>query len=525
MEGKRLRLTVFLIKDGYKDIKDFLQVAELRRVPVSSGSVNGTLFFRSGFKSTPPWASIFRDVPGFDPRSIVNQSSRGLYVVQVEDRWFCFTFGYTRHLLVEAAVERNFGLIVALNLGDPDAIKAIDKTNISHVGLQSREQAGRDVGFDGFEFDTDIDLLKSITAKGRAAEGEEQETYSGRDSFSVYTRVNLSSFADIAKKLWKARKSTAYQKRYPWVDKITQERDSAIVTQLDSELVSAVNSGTVSKIWLAVPEMISWEELDGFAYKIRSPSPRKAGPALHPDIDLDGWLAATKLEGQITLNHLTNRKIFQCFKDGREPAAWSVYRCLNAEIDIGGSKYILNDGDWYNVDREYVTHVDQFYRSIPTSALTLPSYGIKTEPKYLKDVPRSHPQFAVMDRRNVMIGGGKSRVEFCDLFSNRNDIIHVKQYGGSSLLSHLFSQAVVSGECFLHESSFRHEVNKLLPMGFKLSDPTKDPVSARYTICIAIMSKVHGPLEIPFFSKVSMKHAVRSLQRMGYKVTKLKIER
>jgi uncharacterized protein (TIGR04141 family) len=39
------------------------------------------------------------------------------------------------------------------------------------------------------------------------------------------------------------------------------------------------------------------------------------------------------------------------------------------------------------------------------------------------------------------------------------------------------------------------------------------------------MSKVKGPLEIPFFSKVSMKHAVKALSRMDFKVRKLKIER
>jgi uncharacterized protein (TIGR04141 family) len=523
--GKKLRLTVFLIKEGYRNIEDFLQVGQLRRVLVTSAGAEGTLFFKSGFKSRPPWARIFHGVPGFDSNYIVNQHSRGLYVLQVDDRWFCFTFGYTRHLLVESAVERNFGLIVALNLGDPDAIKAIDKTNISHVGLQSREQAGRDIGFDGFEFDTDIDLLKSITAKAPVVDGEDQETYSGRDSFSVYTRVDLSSFADIAKKLRKARQSSAYQKRYPWVDKISEERDSTVVAKLDSALVRDINNGAVGHIWLAVPEIISWEELEGFAYRIGSSSPRKAGRVLHADIDLDGWLAETKRQGRLTLKHLTAGKIYQCFKDDRDPATWGVYRCLNAEIDLDGSKYILNDGDWYKVDRDYVKDVDRFYRLVAHSSLLLPPYGAKTEPAYLKSVSKSHPQFALMDRKNVMIGGGRSRIEFCDLFSKDNEIIHVKQYGGSSVLSHLFSQAVVSGECFLHESPFRREVNKLLPSAFRLSDPATNPVPGIYTICMAIMSKVPGPLEIPFFSKVSMKHAVTSLQRMGFNVNKLKIER
>lgn len=524
-EGKKLKLTVFLVKEGYQNIEDFLDVGSLKTVSVSDHGSHGTLYYRGGFRSKPPWVSIFEQVPGFDASHIVNESSRALFVIRVAKRWFCFTFGHARHLISEAAIERNFGLIVALNLGDPDAIKAIDKTNISHLALQSREQAGRDVGFDGFEFDVDIDLLKAVTAKGPEAEGEEQETYSGRDSISVYTRVDISRFPEIAKQLYRAFENTTYLDRYPWVGKIAQERDSSVVAQLNAAVVLMINQGDLTKIWLAVPEVIAWEDVDGFAFRIRAHNPRKAGPTLFPDIDLSDWLSESKLKGAVTLTHLSNRKVYQCFKDGREPTTWSIHRCLNAEVDLRGEKYILNDGDWYHVDSGFVKDVDTFYQGIPSSALTLPNFGTKNEPSYLKEVCRTNSALALMDRKMILIGGGKSRVEFCDLFSRKRDIIHVKYYGGSSLLSHLFAQAVVSADCFLHEEDFRTKVNGHLPNEFKLGDPAVAPTAGDYTVCMAIMSKIPGPLEIPFFSKVSMKHAVRSIQKMNYNVTKLKIDR
>lgn len=519
--GKKLRLTVFLIKEGYKAVEDFVAVKALQGITAGEG----TLFFRSGFRNPAPWASLFERVPGFDSRLATNQHSRALYVLKESGRWFCFTFGFTRQLLHEAAVQRNFGLIVSLNLGDPEAIKTIEKTNITHVGLQSREQAGRDVGFDGFEFNTDIDLLKSMTAKSPVHDGEEQETYSGRDSFSVYTRVSLESLADLARKLLKAFNSTAYKKAYPWVDKISEVRDPTLIDDLDSALVDAINSQDDAKIWMAVPEIIVWEEIDGFAYRPGRGGTRRAGPVLHPDIDLEGWIDELGLEGSVTLNHLNGRKVLQLYKDGREPLTWSVYRCLNAEVDLPSGKYILNDGDWYSVEKDYVAEVDRFYQCIKVSSLKLPNYGTKTEPAYLVGVPSADGRFACMDRKTVMLGGGRNRVEFCDLYSKSREIVHVKQYGGSSLLSHLFSQALVSGEAFLHEAEFRHELNKKLPAGFKLASPAADPKAGDYTVCLAIMSKVPGPLEIPFFSKVSMRHAVQALQRMGFTVTKLKIER
>ncbi len=453
------------------------------------------------------------------------RSCRAIYVMQEHNRWFCFTFGASRHLIEDAAIERNFGLRVSLNLGDPDAIKAIEKTNISHLALQSHEQAGRDVQFDGFEFNTDIDLLKSITSKSREKDGEEQETYSGRDSISVYTRADLGSLSELAERLYKASQSKRYQKLYPWIDKISEERDAAVIAQLNDKLVEAINTGHTDKIWLALPEFISWEEVQDFAYRLRKADDRKAGPVTRPDIDLETWLTDTGLSGSVSLSILNSRKIYKIYKDGREPSGWPVYRCLNAEIDLGRRKFILNDGDWYCVEEDYVTQVNGFYQAIPESDLRLPAHCDATEPKYLETLTSQDARFALMDRKTIPIGGGKSKVEFCDLYTQAGDIIHVKQYGGSSLLSHLFSQALVSAECFFHEQEFRRKAYALLPAGFGVADPARDPRPQDFTICIAIMSKVAGPLELPFFSKVSLRHAVTALRRMNLKVTRLKIER
>jgi uncharacterized protein (TIGR04141 family) len=92
------------------------------------------------------------------------------------------------------------------------------------------------------------------------------------------------------------------------------------------------------------------------------------------------------------------------------------------------------------------------------------------------------------------------------------------------MLSQLFSQALVSGECVLYESDFREKVNGHLPH-LPLASPKAKSKPTDYTVCIAIMIRVAGPLGIPFFSTVSLRHAVTALRRMQYKVTKLNIDR
>jgi len=523
--GRRLKLTVFLMKVGASKVSDFVIADGLHVVDLKSdGEHIGTLLYRGGYKATPQWVDIFRNTPGFDSKKIVSQSSKALVAVEVGDRWFCFTFGHARHLINDLAYERNFGLIVALNLGDPRAIKSIEKMNISHISLHSREQAAREIEFSGFEFDKEIDLLRSVTAKLPSEDSDSRETVSGRDSITIHTTVTVDALPAIARRLYRAFKKTTYKKWYPWIDNVREERDASLIDQLDSLVVDRINNGDTAKIWLAIPEIVSWPEIVGFAYRIGAQGPKKPGPVWYKDLGIDDWIASSGLAGGVTVRKLHGRKVYVGWEDGRQPTSWSVYRCLNAEISYQSQVYVLNDAVWYCIEPNYVQEVQDFFKSLPDSSINLPPYGAGTEPAYLARVAKEVPAFALMDRKLIAIGGGRSSVEFCDLFSRAlRAIIHVKKYGGSSVLSHLFAQALVSGESFVREVEFRRQVDAHLPDSFKLEDPETAPVTGEYEVCIAVMSSHEGPLEIPFFSKVSLKYASKALGGLGYKVTKLKI--
>ena len=191
---------------------------------------------------------------------------------------------------------------------------------------------------------------------------------------------------------------------------------------------------------------------------------------------------------------------------------------------MDGQKYILNDGSWYSLNTDFVSEVNSYYDAIEESSVELPPYGTRKEPEYNAYVATTYADnFDLMDRKTIPIGGGRSSVEFCDLFTKDKKLIHVKKYGGSSVLSHLFQQGVVSGELFISNNSFRSEVNSRLSIDYKLADVVSRPNPIEYEVCYAIMSGVPGDLHIPFFSKVVMKNAVKRLQAYGYKVTKKKI--
>ena len=103
-------------------------------------------------------------------------------------------------------------------------------------------------------------------------------------------------------------------------------------------------------------------------------------------------------------------------------------------------------------------------------------------------------------------------------------MIHVKRYGGSSPLSHLFAQGVNSSELFQADRQFRTKVNERLQPSHRLADPDARPEARDYCVVFAIVSQSAGPLQIPFFSRLSLRHAIRRLDGYGYRVALTKIE-
>ena len=186
--------------------------------------------------------------------------------------------------------------------------------------------------------------------------------------------------------------------------------------------------------------------------------------------------------------------------------------------------YLLSGGKWYGLKKSFANEVNTAYERILDYPKPFPDFDHDSEGAYLKWLVESDPKrFALMDRKNISFGGGHSKVEFCDLFTKDSDIIHVKRYGQSTALSHLFAQGVNSGELFQMEPRFRHETNRKLPTSHQLQNTLNRPKQDQFQVVFAIISDRPGPLRLPFFSKLNFKHAVRHLTGYGFRVAKVKI--
>ena len=92
------------------------------------------------------------------------------------------------------------------------------------------------------------------------------------------------------------------------------------------------------------------------------------------------------------------------------------------------------------------------------------------------------------------------------------------------LLSHLFNQGLVSGEQFQMEPEFREILNSKLPNKYKLANIEQRPNRNEYHVVFAIVSESDEEnVSIPFFSRISLKHAIARLQAIGFVVSIAKV--
>jgi uncharacterized protein (TIGR04141 family) len=144
-EDKKHKLSVYLIKESYTDDAKILpKISQMDSYEIKTGAVAlGTLYLKANYTSVPKWAEFFSTL--FNPKKIglVTRSARAVLIANVGSRKLCLTFGHASFLIDPLAIVRNFGLRVALNTGGQSSVRAVDKTSLDAVGIQSKEQASK----------------------------------------------------------------------------------------------------------------------------------------------------------------------------------------------------------------------------------------------------------------------------------------------------------------------------------------------------------------------------------------------
>jgi uncharacterized protein (TIGR04141 family) len=510
-------LNLFLLKADRKKPEDILTTeGRLSRYGVSlPGTRDANLYLRVPDVGTPSWLSLFLGATKPQLPRLQTASTAAVLLVPRHGRIFALTFGYGRHLLRADAYEENFGLRVTLNSVHPERLTTIDHDSFEAVPRHTREQASREAGINTFGINIEQDLLRAVT--GTPTDESLGLHLSGRDSLTARVKTSLAELPRLIDAYARQAEKTTYRRHFPWADHINAIRDPSTRDALDQRLLEKVRAEDHEKIWLAIPDLLDWRDIAGFRY---TSSKRRR---LHSDLHLATYLRELRPAATLSLEHLKNdRAIAYSATTDREHDHWPIYRCLYAELEDEVGTCLLSNGHWYRVERDFVRRITTEVQQIPeiTHTLRLPAYIDDTEGQYIERVGKeSGGRLAILDRQLIPYGGAPSSIEACDLYSDKRQFIHVKRYGGSSVLSHLFNQGYVAGSAFLEDSHFRELLNEKLPHSHRFRKPTAAIEPRNYEIVFAVISRSAKTRTLPFFSRVTLRRAYQTLRNYGYRVS------
>lgn len=510
--SNRVPLTIHLIRSEFDDFSVIVQGGEVTRTPLPE--LEGELVMVPSEPHQPHWAAYFQEIEPQPDFGLVNQSG-AILLLRTSDRVWALTFGNGRHHLNRDTVEDRFGLKVVLNTIAADRIRSMDLTTFDRLQLNARLQSSRNATAGDFGLDVEKDLVKAV--HGKSEDRILGGPIGGRDHLSCALPVGLDHLRTALQRCLELYRRDDYRRNFEWADflqPITDHRDKA---RLDAELIRLINEGDFQRCWLGAPEVIDFDDYPLFGFSASDRRLRRN------ELDFSDLLY-DKRTSVIDLSRLRNWAVYTFGLDGTLGKRWSLYKCLNCELDLEGASYVLSDGSWYRTDRDFVKELDEFCGRLPAYERSLPPLwandGGKLEPEeaYNKRATDADSGLCLLDQKIIKIRSKASPVEVCDLFSDERDFIHVKKYGGSQPLVYLFQQALVSAQCFNSDSDFRRKFNDQLGASWKLEDPAASPDCRDYRVVAGVVGGPDLPEKFPFFARVSLRQVVRnSLIPMGYR--------
>jgi len=505
--------TIYLLRESIKSADEAVVAEVVRHVVAEGDSVYGTLFVKERPRRPPKWASLFEPFVESSKLGFV-QSSAAVFIVPVKDRLFALTFGHGRFILKQDAFEERFGLLTTLNSVKPDALRSIDKRTFVD-DQNSRVQTSQAAAAMAFGVDIERDLIRGIV--GYPESPELGRRLAGADALTVSMDANVADFKRMLRRYLKAFQSDTYKELFPWVDQVRQLNSKGpVVAALNDLLVEQlklawVSDGRVDGCWLAVPDIIDWANVHGFKFT------KKVSEGTSSDLHLPGLVQA--YPDQVpTIEFLRASYAMSVDEEDRPIDQWPVYRCIHCEVEKDGKSFVLSAGHWFEVDKGFVESVDTYIANIPKYPRPLPIYNHADEGAYNEAVvAEGHGHWCLMDKKNIKVGGVYDKVEFCDIYGDK-EILHVKHYGSSNVLGHLFNQGLVSGELLKSHKDYVNLANVKLDVAHKLDQGEGVPRDVSgYTVVFGVISQSEKPeLHLPFFAKVVLKGVCSKLKDWGY---------
>lgn len=521
---KSIKCTMRLLKKGITP-EEALKEDHGLEPYVWEGIQDAQAFLGTVFTSPPGWLAFVRTAVPNAP-DLINKGSTAIVFVPAEKRTIAVCFGHAQLVLDPDKFERGFGLRVTLNRVARTNLRSVDAAAPDSVTVQRRVQASRDSDIAVFGIDYDRDLL--TLAAGTPSSRDFATFLAGKDSLSITCPMEATALQDKCAEVITAYKAKDYHVQYGWIDHIQPVKDKPLLDKLDAKLMDdleKLRKGQDSDLHLAPPEVVDYMEGSDLHYNGFG-----SDGVTFQSLDIDDYvLELNRVSFRGGIDEIKDKHRVAVRKEGDNKFAekWKLYDSFVFETSLKGKVYVLFAGEWFEVQKSFADEIGDFFQNLPRVVIVGPTVK-KNEQELIADLEATRrTDLLMLDKTKINPGAVRyANLEPCDFFSRARQFIHLKDGHSSGPISHLWMQGVVSAEAFLSDIEFRKKLrevvrNKNAAFVTYLPNPSVMKVNpSTYTIVYGIMRQrsKSGHLDLPFFSKVSLRTAVQRLTLMGFPV-------
>lgn len=422
-------------------------------LPPSAGIPPGLwVATRPGEGGQPVWAGLVQAASA-EALDLATRTAPGaLIVVAVDDsaeQFIGFCFGSGRFLLRRASFVIGFGMRVALNAAvrtGRDAVEAISWVSYRTTDaapVDGRLRASVPKALIGYGVSPGIDRVRGVRVQRLSPDLQVGRNLEGVSSLGVEVTGDLSTFPPLARTLWTLHSSPDFRSTWPHVDDLLAVEDPEERSELELALERRFRRHEFDGVYLGLPD-----EAEGFA-SVRYGTSKDAHEEYELAQALESWRGR--------LDSLKGRAVTFSFSDGRPDHVEDLFDLIVATESLGGEDVHLTDGDWFRIQAGLLEVIDDALDAIPEWNVHLPVWtrGI-AEGDYLLQATAHRPDLLLMDRKNVLVGGGTA-MEVCDIAHADGAMVHVKKRDTKGL-SHLTAQVFGSATRWAREPAYRQSV-------------------------------------------------------------------
>ncbi|MFE1959245.1 TIGR04141 family sporadically distributed protein [Streptomyces sp. NPDC059479] len=484
-------------------------------------------------QSVAPWCEELFRTTGCEVSRPVNRSA-GLLMLAVDGEVYAIGYDQGFRLVPDRLKDQRYGLSFASRRVNPEKVRDLvshtpgaGRTDITLIpggasvwslGIVEHAQIVRRLGghLDGLQ----LTISRDNPTKISSVEGG----VGLRMRLGVEPADLIADIRSIARVLCEEGPSPELE----FVEHVVPVRDDSLLARLEDALDDLLGQEPDGRIGVAVPAA-HWNDYTAArAVRTRINSDE---PGLHTDdFDLSYVLGRARVhrrgrrlaalqDGTVTL--------FRHSRGEKSDVIWTsnVLRWIEVEMRLESRRFFLVDGDWYEIDQEYLktirSRVERLITGSPSVDLPPWHLGDK-ERTYNESVPDQRPGYVCFDRDNVRTtlhrGNG---VEICDLLSPAPDnaLIMVKRAKGSDALSHLFSQALVSVQTLRNSPEGRQRFAEKVTAARNGQGLPEDFRASKVVFAILLKDGTELTADTLFpFSQVTLVQTARALEAWGVEV-------